>query len=186
MARAILLFVVWNVCGFFHSGKLTTDWAKIMSIYPTTKKKLMNFLGSFVTSFRSLQSIFARSVLDAWSRFARIIRHASLVQQHISNAVCNAMVSGEGEYMTITYFVSFENENKKNREHQWNVFRRKWEKSTKKALQNRESKRDCKSTVVTDDWCDICFIGITSPTSFVWFSNLVKNANFRTHRIELV
>lgn len=112
--RGQFLFVVWNVCGFLQLQKLAADWAKIISIY-SPKKKINEFPWFFCNLFfyYSLQSIFARSIFDAWSRFARIIRHTSLVQQHISNAVCNAMVSGEGEYMTITYFVSFEKQNKK-------------------------------------------------------------------------
>jgi hypothetical protein len=52
-------------------------------------------------SLNSLQSIFARRVLDDGRSVSRLVRYAPLVQQHISNAVCDTLVSREGRPIVI-------------------------------------------------------------------------------------
>lgn len=51
----------------------------------------------------SLQSILARSLLNAGRRFAGLLWHIALLFEYVPNAVRDALVPREGEYHTYTY-----------------------------------------------------------------------------------
>lgn len=67
-------------------------WKKVV------KEKTQN---EFITVTYSLQSILARSLLNAGRRIAGLVWHIALVLEYVPNAICDALVSREGKFHTI-------------------------------------------------------------------------------------